>query len=136
MQSNAAVAGSTSSGIHSFQSVRVYPGTVEIEMSMDRVGFYRDVGLRLQHARKNRGLTQEELASQLEMPRPSYANVERGRTRVSLDIIWRASVLLGVPLQKLVPEPLVGEPESAGLSQPGDLSSTSADLYWHFAAKR
>jgi hypothetical protein len=65
------------------------------------------------------------------MPRPSYANVERGRTRVALDIIWRASVLLGIPLQKLVPEPLVGEPESAGLAQPGDVSSTSAELYWH-----
>lgn len=88
------------------------------------------------NARKNRGLTQEELASQLEMPRPSYSNVERGRTRVALDIIWRASVLLGVPLQKLVPEPLFEEPAPAGSAKPGDVGSTSADLYWQFAVKR
>jgi transcriptional regulator with XRE-family HTH domain len=102
---------------------------------MDRLGFYRDIGLRLRHARKNRGLTQEELAAQLEMPRPSYANVERGRTRVTVDILWRAAVLLGVPLQKLVPEPLFQEPELARSSQAGELGSTSADLYW-LAAKR
>lgn len=105
-------------------------------MSMDRPGFYRDVGLRLQHARKSRRLTQEELAAKLEMPRPSYANVERGRTRVALDILWRASVLLGVPLQKLVPEPLVDEPEPVRALQRSDVSSTSANFLWHFPAKR
>ena len=47
-------------------------------MEFDRAGFDREVGLRLQRARKDRGITQEELAKRLSLPRPSYANIESG----------------------------------------------------------
>jgi transcriptional regulator with XRE-family HTH domain len=75
-------------------------------MEFDRSGFDRDVGLRLQRARKERGITQEELAKRLGLPRPSYANIESGRQRVPLDVVWRVAVTLGVPITTLVPEPL------------------------------
>jgi len=75
-------------------------------MEFDRAGFDRDVGLRLQRARKERGITQEELAKRLGLPRPSYANIESGRQRIPLDVIWRAAVVLAVSMTSLVPEPL------------------------------
>jgi len=75
-------------------------------MQFDRAGFDRDVGVRLQRARKERGITQEELAKRLGLPRPSYANIESGRQRVPLDVVWRAAVVLGVSIAALVPEPL------------------------------
>jgi transcriptional regulator with XRE-family HTH domain len=82
-------------------------------MGFDRAGFDRDVGARLQRARKERGITQEELAKRLGLPRPSYANIESGRQRVPLDVVWRAAVVLEVPMTALVPEPLSRRPEPA-----------------------
>jgi transcriptional regulator with XRE-family HTH domain len=77
-------------------------------MEFDRAGFDREVGLRLHRARKDRGITQEELAKRLGLPRPSYANIESGRQRIPLDVVWRAAIVLAVPIHALVPEPLPG----------------------------
>jgi transcriptional regulator with XRE-family HTH domain len=55
-------------------------------------------------------MTQEEIAAALGVPRPTYANAEAGRQRVTVDFLWKAAVVLGVPLQKLVPEPLASLP--------------------------
>jgi transcriptional regulator with XRE-family HTH domain len=75
-------------------------------MNFDRDGFYREVGLRVQMLRKRAKLTQGEVASDLCMPRATYANVERGRQRVPIDVIWRLGVLFNVPVHSLLPEPL------------------------------
>ncbi len=77
-------------------------------MDFDRAGFDREVGLRLQRARKERGITQAELAKRIGLPRPSYANIESGRQRVPLDVVWRAAIVLDLPIAALVPEPLAG----------------------------
>jgi transcriptional regulator with XRE-family HTH domain len=74
-------------------------------MNFDRAGFYREVGLRVQIQRKRANLTQREVAGDLGMPRATYANVERGRQRVPVDVVWRLAVLLGVPVYALLPEP-------------------------------
>jgi transcriptional regulator with XRE-family HTH domain len=84
-------------------------------MEFDRAGFDREVGLRLQRARKDRGLTQEELARRIGLPRPSYANIESGRQRVPLDVIWRAAIVLEQSFAVLVPEPLPGRAQAAPL---------------------
>ncbi len=75
-------------------------------MEFDRAGFDREVGLRLQRARKQCGITQEELAKRIGLPRPSYANIESGRQRVPLDVVWRAAIVLDLSIAALVPEPL------------------------------
>src|ERR1700733_12669338 len=75
-------------------------------MEFDRSGFDRDVGLRLQRTRKERGITQEELAKRLGLPRPSYANIESGRQRIPLDVVWRAAIVLELSIAALTPEPL------------------------------
>ncbi len=74
-------------------------------MDFDRVGFYADVGVRAQLLRKRAGLKQGQVAASLSMPRGTYANVERGRQRVPVDVIWRLAVVLDVPIQALLPEP-------------------------------
>jgi transcriptional regulator with XRE-family HTH domain len=76
-------------------------------MDFDRAGFDREVGLRLQRARRERGITQEELARRIGLPRPSYANIESGRQRVPLDVVWRAAIVLDQAIAALVPEPLI-----------------------------
>jgi transcriptional regulator with XRE-family HTH domain len=75
-------------------------------MEFDRAGFDREVGLRLQRARKECGITQEELAKRIGLHRPSYANIESGRQRVPLDVVWRAAIVLDRSVAALVPEPL------------------------------
>lgn len=79
-------------------------------MSFDKEGFYRELGILLQSHRKRRGLTQEQLAEALGVPRPTYANVESGRQRVAVDLLWKAAVILRVPFNKLVPEPVADLP--------------------------
>jgi transcriptional regulator with XRE-family HTH domain len=75
-------------------------------MDFDRAGFEQEVAKRLQLHRKNRGITQDGLAKRIGMTRPSYANIEAGRQRIPLDVVWRAAVVLGVSISALVPEPL------------------------------
>ncbi len=84
-------------------------------MDFDRAGFDREVGLRLQRSRKDQGITQAELAARIGLQRASYANIESGRQRVPLDVVWRAAIVLGVPLAHLAPEPLPGRTDSAPL---------------------
>ena len=84
-------------------------------MEFDRAGFDREVGLRLQRARKDRGITQAQLAGKIGLPRPSYANIESGRQRIPLDVVWRAAVALGLSMTVLVPEPLPRRSEPAAV---------------------
>jgi transcriptional regulator with XRE-family HTH domain len=98
-------------------------------MSFDRDGFDKEVGLLLQVARKRRGMTQEELAFEIGVQRASYANVEAGRQRVPLDIVWRAAVVLGVSISSLVPEAISAPRHPATHSaQEGEAFSTSYNL--------
>src|SRR2546426_12460795 len=96
-------------------------------MSFDREGFYQEVGLRVQMRRKSAKLTQDEVARDLCMPRATYANVERGRQRVPVDVIWRLAVLFNVPIHLLLPEPIRdGRSTDAllGLAGTGQLHAT------------
>jgi transcriptional regulator with XRE-family HTH domain len=75
-------------------------------MAFDRPGFDKEVGLRLRLARKRRGVTQADIAAKIGVPRATYANMESGRQRIPVDILWRAAVVLSVSISALVPEPL------------------------------
>jgi transcriptional regulator with XRE-family HTH domain len=97
-------------------------------MVFDRAGFDREVGLRLQRARKARGLTQEELARRIGLPRPSYANIESGRQRVPLDVVWRAAIVLAEPIEMLVPEPLPRHADRVPILPIGPLPMTTESL--------
>jgi len=75
-----------------------------MEQSRDEQEFGRIVGERLQMYRRRKGLTQEVLATYLEMPRATYANIELGRQRVHLDLICKAAAMLAIPITSLVPD--------------------------------
>jgi transcriptional regulator with XRE-family HTH domain len=74
-------------------------------MDFDRAGFDRDVGARMQLARKAQKMTQEDVAKRIGLTRPSYASIESGRQRIPIDVVWRVSVVLGVSISTLVPKP-------------------------------
>jgi transcriptional regulator with XRE-family HTH domain len=100
-------------------------------MNFDREGFYRDVGLRVQTVRKRARMTQGEVATDLCMPRATYANVERGRQRVPVDVVWRLAVLFNVPIHKLLPEPIRDSGSTAellGLEGTGHTYMTTGGL--------
>jgi transcriptional regulator with XRE-family HTH domain len=96
-------------------------------MGFDRKGFDREVGRRLQLVRKRREMTQEQLAREIGITRASYANVEAGRQRIPLDIVWRAAVVLGVSISSLVPEAINRGAAAANVPAPlaTDVFSTS-----------
>jgi transcriptional regulator with XRE-family HTH domain len=82
-------------------------------MSFDRQGFDKEVGLLLQLARKRRDITQAELAKKMGLERATYANIESGRARVPVDVLWRAAVVLSVSIATLVPEALTRQSSKA-----------------------
>jgi transcriptional regulator with XRE-family HTH domain len=73
-------------------------------MRFDSKGFYHEVGLLLARTRKDGGWTQEQVAIAIGIPRATLASLEGGRQRVVVDVLWRAAVVLGCSLEKLVPE--------------------------------
>jgi transcriptional regulator with XRE-family HTH domain len=78
------------------------------QVNFDCDGFQREVGLLLRRRRKRRDLTQEKLAEQIGLKRATYANIELGRQRVSLDVAWRAAIVLQTNIDALTPESLRG----------------------------
>lgn len=86
--------------------------------SFDLPGFYSEIGHRLRLQRKRRGQTQQEIADALGIARASYANIESGRQRVPVDLLWRVAVTLSIPMEKLIPEPLSDPPPTRPEHQP------------------
>jgi transcriptional regulator with XRE-family HTH domain len=69
----------------------------------DLVELYREVGRRLRQARETQGLSQEKLAGQLKLSRASIVNIEAGRQRAPLHLLWQISEALGTDLGLLIP---------------------------------
>ena len=76
-------------------------------MTFDQAGFYSDVAMRIQLRRRKLNLTQADVAGSIGIPRATYANVERGRQRIPVDLVWRLAVLYDAPITSLLPEPIV-----------------------------
>jgi transcriptional regulator with XRE-family HTH domain len=95
-------------------------------MAFDRSGFERAVGILLQAARQKRSMTQEQLSEAIGVPRASYANLEAGRQRIPVDIIWRVAVVLGVSVISLLPEPSYRKQESESSKKPSETAGTTA----------
>jgi len=74
--------------------------------AFDSKGFQREVGKLLRRERQYEGFTQEQFAKKLKMPRASLANIEAGRQRIPVDILWKAGVVLKLDVTAFLPEPL------------------------------
>jgi len=54
---------------------------------------YKLIGSRIKEARKNKGITQEMLAEKLDVTIGYVSQVERGITKISLDLLARVSTI-------------------------------------------
>lgn len=61
----------------------------------------KNLGLRIQELRRDRGETQESLAGRLGMLAPNYARIEQGRANVTVDTLVRVANALDVDLGQL-----------------------------------
>jgi transcriptional regulator with XRE-family HTH domain len=64
---------------------------------------YAEVGRKLRQARETQGLSQERLAQQLGVSRASVVNIEAGRQRAPLHLLWQFAETLGSDLSLLIP---------------------------------
>jgi transcriptional regulator with XRE-family HTH domain len=80
---------------------------------------YRELGRKLRQAREAQGLSQEKLARQLGVSRASVVNIEAGRQRAPLHLLWQFSDALGTDLTLLIPrrEELLLSSEEISLDQ-------------------
>ena len=65
---------------------------------------YKLIGQRIKCARKRTGMTQEVLAERLDVSIGYVSQVERGITKISLDLLAAISSILGCDIASLVSE--------------------------------
>jgi transcriptional regulator with XRE-family HTH domain len=63
---------------------------------------YKLIGERIKRERKGRGMTQEALAEKLDVSIGYVSQVERGITKISLDLLGAISGILGCDISSLV----------------------------------
>jgi len=63
---------------------------------------YSIIGRHIRLARKNSGYTQEDMSEMLKMTVAHYGRLERGERSINLERLSQISVLLKVPIEKLV----------------------------------
>lgn len=61
-----------------------------------------DLAHTLEETRKRKGLTQSELAAKLATSQPRLAMMEKADSSVSIDLLVRALLALGIPRRKLI----------------------------------
>lgn len=70
---------------------------------MEREHFdeYKKLGLNIAYYRKERGLSQMQLADMIDISRTHMSRIENNDCAVSLDVIFRIAKSLDVPVAKL-----------------------------------
>ncbi|MCC3654025.1 helix-turn-helix domain-containing protein [Streptomyces sp. S07_1.15] len=67
--------------------------------------FYEAFGERLRRARTAQGLNQQELGSAVGLNRTSISNIEKGRQRIALHMLFEFAAALRVEPEALLPAP-------------------------------
>ncbi|MCY9670670.1 helix-turn-helix domain-containing protein [Paenibacillus alginolyticus] len=70
---------------------------------MDEDEYYKVVGVQIRTIRLTREQSQSALSQRLNISRPSLANIEAGRQRIHLYLLFQISNELKVPVNKLFP---------------------------------
>lgn len=70
---------------------------------MERAHFeeYKKLGLNIAYYRKEKGLSQMQLAEQIDISRTHMSRIENNDCAVSLDVIFRIAKALDIPVAKL-----------------------------------
>ena len=66
---------------------------------------YRGVGRKIRQTRENQHLSQDSLAKRLGISRTSMVNIEAGRQRAPLHLLWQIAELLETKVTLLIPSP-------------------------------
>ena len=74
---------------------------MDIDSFRDRL--FRSLIEKLRGAREQRGYTQGDVATELELKRASIANFETGRQRLPVDVLYRYAHFVGIGVQELFP---------------------------------
>ena len=85
---------------------------------------YKIIGSRIKKERKSSKWSQEELAEILDISSSFQSRMERGATKISLDMLGRISEALNIPLSLLV----TGVAESSTNFLDDELSSVTDDF--------
>lgn len=67
---------------------------------------YREIGRRIQQAREENGLTQEELAARLGCTQSALSNYELGKRRLYLNLLNEIAQVLSKPLDYFLESPV------------------------------
>lgn len=65
--------------------------------------FYIDLGNNISSIRTKKGISQDDLAKEIGLSRPSIANIEKGKQRPSIYTLIQICTYLGVELLELLP---------------------------------
>jgi transcriptional regulator with XRE-family HTH domain len=65
---------------------------------------YRDIGLKVRDCRQKKGLNQEVFAQILCYSRASIVNIEKGRQRLSIHLLYEICKAINLKLTDLLPE--------------------------------
>ena len=93
---------------------------------------YRSIGMRIQQAREELGLTQEEMAAKLGCTQEALSNYELGKRRLYLASLEQIANILGKPLSYFMESPTHSKKDDAGrlLAEPQlrDILLAAAEL--------
>ena len=81
--------------------------------------FFKELGARIAQARKEHGLTQQQLADQLGLPQQTLAHYEVGRTRFPASMLPALARMLTLSLDELMGQPLSSGTAKAGAQRRG-----------------
>lgn len=82
----------------------------QTSLKKNRLALYQIVGRRVREARKTSKLTQEELASRVNMTRTSVTNIEKGRQKLLLHTLFDLAAAMKIQVVQLIPEPTENQP--------------------------
>lgn len=63
---------------------------------------YKEVGAKLRSLRKTKGMTQGEIGRILGISRVSVTNIEKGKHKVQLHLLYDYSKVLGVSINEII----------------------------------
>ncbi|MBL7771540.1 MAG: helix-turn-helix transcriptional regulator [Chitinophagaceae bacterium] len=69
----------------------------------DVLNFYLSIGTIIKSERRKANYKQEDFASLLNLSRSSVVNIEMGRQRPSVHLLWEISKILNIQFQSLIP---------------------------------
>lgn len=82
------------------------PTLLPMAMNAKDESFFKALGVRIAQARKDQGLTQQQLADQLGIPQQTLANYEVARARLPASMLPVLAHLLTLSLDELIGNPL------------------------------